>query len=1088
MKISGHSAPTGGVRLCIKYLLMTKIALLLLFAATFQSAARGYGQGNISLNLDKVELKQALKAIELQGFYRFVYKDQILPRNQKVSIQVQDAPLSEVLSNLLRNTALTYRQLNDQLVVISKSDEPAAAAAFYAVPVTGKILDNNGKPLSGVSVLEKGTNNGTSTNDEGSFSLTVAGPSSVLLVSFVGFESREITVGNQTTFNVQLQSSNQQMNEVVVVGYGSVQRRELTSAVTTVRSKDFLQGAVNSPLQLIEGKVAGVTISNPAAADPNRSTDVQVRGAASLTAGNGPLIVIDGMPGGDLRNVAQQDIESITVLKDASASAIYGSRGANGVILVQTKRGRAGKVVVSYDSFVEHDVVANKPDILSAEEFLARGRSTDRGARTAWYDELIRENNFGTNQFLTVSGGNENTLFRLSGNFRNKTAIDIASSRKEYGYRANFTQRALNGLLEFSGNLSQRVAGEEYTNYGAFQQAVKLNPTIPIMDPNNPTQWNTFQGFDTYNPVQDLLARENGADRNYSIADFNVRLNLRKNLYTELKLARQGQEMLRREYYTSQAAESVNGNGTRRGRARLESEQWKDYTLEWTGNYNTRIKQHDIKLMGGYSYQEFNNQAFWAENMNFPTDAFNWNNLDAGNYNNAQGRLGMDSRKSKEKTIAFLGRANYGFDDTYFLTGSLRYEGNTKFGANNKWGMFPAVSAAWRLSNLDAIKGIEAIDDLKLRASYGVTGRSGFNRYTSLARYTGFGQYPNDEGVWTRVYGPANNFNPDLQWEKAIAYNLGVDFSLFRNKLSGSIDAFIRKSSNLISNYGVPVGPYLHEQMTVNVGTTSSRGVELNLNWNAVQQKDFTYSTNLTASYIKAKLDSWSNERFQSEFTELASLPSPGNPGFAFRMEDNVELGSFYGYRYAGVNDEGQIQIWKNAEVGKEAIPSGEANANRDKTYIGHGAPHYELAWGNSLTYRNFDLSLFFRGRFDYQIMNLYQMYYGLQAEREVNLLKDAYDRNGHITTGTKVITDYFLEKGDYFKLDNLTLGWSPKVQSKVLSGMRFYGTVRNVFTITKYTGLDPTAVNIAGLEPGIGSLDVYPIARNFSFGAQVNF
>lgn len=1083
MKLFGTGYPRGRASVCIKYLLMTKFVLLLLFACTLQSFAKGYGQGTISLNLERVELKQAFKAIEAQGFYRFVYKDQVLPRNQKVSITVQEASLTEVLDNILRNTPLTYRQLNDKLVVISTGGVEAEVPE--AITITGRITDENGKALSGVSVQEKGTNNGTTTNDDGRYTLAVTSANSVLVVSFVGFENREVAVGNQTQVNVALRSANNQMNEVVVVGYGSVQKRELTSAVTTIRSKDFLQGAVNSPLQLIEGKVAGVVISNPAAADPNRATDVQVRGAASISAGNGPLIVIDGMPGGDLRNVAQQDIESITVLKDASAAAIYGSRGANGVILVQTKKGRAGKVSITYDSFIEHDRIANKPDMLSAEEFVSRGRDADRGARTNWYDALIRENNFGQNHFVTLSGGNESTIFRISGNYRNKTAIDIASSRREYGFRANFMQKALNGLLEFSGNLSQRTANEEYTNYGAFQQAVKLNPTIPIMDPTNPSRWNTLQGFDTYNPVQDLNTRENGADRNYSIADFNIRLNLRKNLYSELKLARQGQEMLRREYYNVLSAESINSN--RRGRARLASEKWTDYTLEWTGNYNTKINRHDFRVMGGYSYQEFNNQGFSAENMNFPSDAFGWNNLDAGSWNLEAGRLGMDSWRNKEKTIAFLGRFNYNFDDTYFLQGSLRYEGNTKFGANNKWGMFPALSAAWRVSNLDAIKSVDAIDDLKLRVSYGVTGRSGFPRYTSLARYTGYGRYLNDAGQWIQVYGPANNFNPDLRWEKAIAYNFGIDFSLFRSKLTGSIDLFNRISSDLISEY-LPVGPYLHERMVVNVGKTTSRGVELQLNWDAVKTRDFTYSTNITTSYIKAKLDSWSNDRFRSNYTELNWLPSPGNPGPAYRMEDGVELGSFYGYRYAGVNNEGKILIWKNGEVGKEAIvASTEGNFDRDRAYIGHGAPHFELAWGNSVGYKRFDLSLYFRGRFDYQILNLYQMYYGLQAEPNVNLLKDAYTRNGDITSG-KVIMDYFLEPGDYFKLDNLTLGWSPKVQAKWLNNLRFYGTMRNVFTITKYSGLDPTTVGVTGLTPGYGDLNVYPITRNFSFGAQVTF
>ncbi len=954
------------------------------------------------------------------------------------------------------------------------------------VRVTGKVTASNGEVLPGVTILLKNTQISTTTDQEGNFAINVPNARGTLVVSYVGYAEQEINVNNRAVINITLEQSQTSLNEVVVVGYGTVQKRELTSAVTTVRSKDFVPGAVNSPMQLIDGRVSGVTVSNPAAADPNRGTDVQIRGAASFAAGNSPLIIIDGMPGGDLRNLAQQDIESITVLKDAASAAIYGSRGANGVILVETKKGKAGRVVVTYDSYVEHDRVANKPDILSPEEFLAKNRDVDRGARTNWYDELIRENNFGQNHFLSVAGGSTNTIFRISGNYRTKEGIDIATDRKEYGFRGNFHQKAIDGFLEVMGNISYRIANEEYTNYGAFQQAVKLNPTIPIYDPNNPRKFNTLQGFDTYNPIQDLMARDNGADQTYSIVDFTFRLNLLKNLSTDLKVARQGRDMWRREYYTTEAAESINNS--RRGRARLQNEKWTDYTLEWTGNYATSIGAHDFKIVGGYSYQEFNNYGFWAENMNFPSEAFTYNNLDAGDWNRQDGRLGMDSWRSKEKTIAFLSRATYDFDDTYFLTASLRYEGNSKFGANNKWGLFPSVSAAWRISNLGAFSNIDAIDDLKLRFSYGVTGRSGFGRYTALARYTGYGRYLNDEGQWIQVYGPGNNYNPDLRWEKAIAYNLGLDFELFGRRLSGSLDAFLRKGSDLINDYNVPVPPYLHDRMFVNVGTQSNRGIELTLNYDVVRSKNFNYSTNIVASYAKSRMDEFSNESFIGDRRNLGSLPSPGNPGEAYRLEEGVEIGSFFGYRYAGVNDEGKILIWKDGVVGKEAIiASSEAVADRDKTYIGHGMPRYELAWGHNLQFNRFDLTAFFRGRFDYQIINLYQMYYGLQAEPNVNLLTDAYEKNGHITSG-KVITDYFLESGDYFKLDNITLGWSPNIKVNKINSLRLYATVKNVFTITNYSGLDPTTVGVTGLTPGYGDLNVYPIARNFTLGAQITF
>ncbi|PRY11667.1 TonB-linked SusC/RagA family outer membrane protein [Pontibacter ummariensis] len=990
------------------------------------------------------------------------------------------------------HAAGTHRWGASPAVTAAAESSLADFMTRFATPISGKVTDDKGMPLPGVTVVLKGTTIGAATGADGSYTLNLPDGQTdgTLVFSYIGYATKEVKIGNQAVIDVKLLTDAKALEEVVVVGYGTVEKKELTSAVTTVTSEDFQKGAFNSPLQMIEGKVAGVTVSNPASADPNNGASIQLRGASSLSSGNGPLIVIDGLPGGDLRNLAQQDIESISILRDAAAAAIYGSRGANGVVLVQTKRGKAGKVAVTYDGYVEHDQVAAKPDILSAEEFLERKRDTDLGARVNWYDELLREDNFGQNHSIAVSGGNENTVFRLSGQYRTKEGIDIASDRKEYGLRASFLQIALKGRLEVGGNISYRVADEEYTNYGAFQQAVKLNPTIPIMDPTNPGMYNTIRGYDTYNPVQDLLARENGADQEYSIVDVNAKLNILDNLSTEVKMARQGHDEYRREYYTSKAAESIHNE--RIGRARLENENWVDYVFEWLNNYNATIGKHDIRVLGGYSYQESNLNGFYAENANFPSDAFGYDNIDAGSWNrDEKGRLGMGSWRSKEKTIAFLGRLNYDFDDTYFLTGSFRYEGNTKFGVENKWGLFPAVSAAWRISNLPGLQGVEVINDLKLRASYGVTGRSGFNRYTAMQRYQGYGRYQNDEGEWIQVYGPGNNYNPGLRWEKAIAYNVGIDFALFGNKLSGSIDAFDRRSSDLISEYRVPVPPYLHERMFVNVGTTSSKGLEMALNWNPIATNDFNYVTSFTGSYTKAKLGSWSNDTYQANYIDLQNLPSPGNPGPAYRLEDNTELGAFYGYKYAGVDEDGNILVWKDGKEGTEKLRASgnniQANRDRDRTYIGNGAPRFEMGWSHSVKYKTFDLSVFFRGRFDYQILNLYQMYYGLQGEASTNLLKDAYDRNDHIKSG-KVITDYFLEDGDFVKLDNLTLGWSPRLGSDLISNLRIYGSVRNVFTITGYTGLDPASVGVIGLTPGYGDLNVYPTTRNFALGAQITF
>jgi len=1091
----------------------------------------GTDEGRQGAGQRKASLENVLNTMQTRYGISILYKSNLVEnKTVEAGFRMTDTP-DGTLQRLLAPHELTYKKNGQVYVIVDGKDRNGAAIrklenrkigdsgggdarmvgvsqllplaaslprpAAVEVTVTGTVRDDQGGVLPGVNVLLKGSTTGTTTGANGSYLITVPDGNGTLVFSFIGFTPQEVPINGRSVVDVALAPDVEALNEVVVVGYGSVQKRELTSAVTTVSSKDFVAGAFNNPLQQIEGKVPGLTISNTAAGDPNGNVTLQVRGASSLLAGgNAPLVVIDGMPGGDLRTLTQQDIESISVLRDAAASAIYGSRGANGVILVQTKRGKSGKVSITYDSFIDHDVVANRPDVLSAEEFLARGIDTDLGARTDWYDELIRKNNLGQNHLLAVGGGTENTNFRVSANYRNKTAIDIATERKEYGLRASFQQRALNNLLQLDGNVAYRFVDQEIpgldldnpqNNYGAFIQAVKLNPTIPVMDPNNPLRFNTLAGFDTYNPVQAMRTLSSGADITYSVVDVTARLNLLKNLSTEVKLGRQGRSRDYRYYNNSQSAYSVQTGRT--GEAGLGSTEQTTYIFEWLNHYNLNLDRHDITALAGYSYQQLGDRGFSAVNAGFPSDAFTYNNLGAGEYQNEEGRLGMGSFQSKEKVIAFLGRVNYGFDDTYFLTASLRYEGNTKFGANNKWGAFPAASAAWRISKLPFLAGSNTIDDLKLRVSYGVTGRSAFDRYTSLVRYEPYNRYQNDEGQWRRVYGPGNNYNPNLRWEKAIAYDLGVDFALFDNRVSGSIDAFIRKNSDLISSYQVPVPPYLHETMFVNVGTSSARGVEMALSWNAVNAGRFSYTTSMTASYAKARLDSWSNDQFKSSPRYLKSLPSPGNPGEAIRTTDGDELGSFYGYKYAGVDESGNILIWKNGQEGTERInATSEADRDRDRAYIGHGAPRYQAAWTNTLRYGSLDLSLLFQGRFDYDVLNLYQMYYGLQRERKINLLQDAYTRNGHIQSG-KVIMDYFLEKGDYVRLENITLGWNPKVPFiKELGSLRLYGTVRNVFTLTKYTGLDPAAIDVSGLTPGVGDLGVYPITRSFTLGAQITF
>ncbi|NEW85540.1 MAG: SusC/RagA family TonB-linked outer membrane protein, partial [Mariniphaga sp.] len=648
--------------------------------------------------------------------------------------------------------------------------------------ISGTVKDAKGLAIPGATIVVKGTTTGVNTSNDGIFSLKLPTDSKIIVISFVGMKSQEIEVGTKTTFTIVLLDETFGLDEVVVIGYGSLQKKELTSSITSVSSKDFLEGSANNAMQVINGKVAGLSVSSSAPSDPNAGVSLQIRGASSIKAGTGPLVVIDGVPGGDLSTIVQQDIESISVLKDASSAAIYGTRGANGVIIVTTKKGtrNADKISVVYDSYVSTMSVARKPEILTADEFLEKKRDADLGARTDWYSELIRKTPIENNQFLSVSSGTQNTSYRASVNYRKADGIDIASGREEYGVRINFSQKALDGKFEFIGNVANRYTKEKYTDYGAFNQAMQLNPTMPVYDPIDPNKYFLPYGYDTYNPVAKLNLDQNGAERKFLNADLTFKFNILNNLNTQIMIAQQTTDKDDNIFSPSTSAESRDAN--RRGRAERRYEKWNDRTFEWTTNYSLDIDEHKFKLLAGYSYQDFTNSGLWAKNFDFPSDALTYNALGEGLYLK-DGKADMNSWKGKNQLAAVFGRVNYSFNDLYLLSASLRYEGSSKFGTNNKFGLFPAVSAGWRISKMDFMKSATFVNDLKLRAGFGVAGREGFDRYTSPATYSGAGRYL-AEGAWLKVFGPANNPNPDLKWEKAINYNVGLDFTLFNSRLS----------------------------------------------------------------------------------------------------------------------------------------------------------------------------------------------------------------------------------------------------------------------------------------------------------------
>lgn len=971
--------------------------------------------------------------------------------------------------------------------------------------VTGIVKDEQGEPLTSVSVVLKGTTIGSMTDLDGRFSISAPSTKATLVVSYVGYQKQEIVLNGKAEFNIILKEDAQMLSGVVVVGYGTMDKKELTSAVSHISSKDFLNIGGVDPAMQIQGKVAGVSISNTESGNPNSGANIQVRGISSRSAGLGPLIVVDGIPGGNLHNINSNDIESIDILKDGAASAIYGTRGSNGVILVTTKRGTGdGKVRTEYSGYVSIDIAHKDLDILSADEFrkykVDSKMATDFGDNVDWMDEITRTG-FSQNHALTLSGGSQKSNYRLSVDVRDAKGIDIRSDRFDYGARLGFDHTTNSGLIKFSGNLTPRIIKRNNSNTDAFKQALNANPTMPVKNKDDVTgkSYTQFTGDGMWNPV-DKLKNER---------DYNEHKNLEWNLSAKVNLlpllAKDGysehglntsftvsQQFNDDHYYKflptySTLTESYDlGKLAGYGEAKQDYKKHREEMFEWLVNYSFEKNDHYLGVMGGYSYQQFMDYGFSAENKRFTSNSLTWDNLGDGAYMKEEGRNGMGSFRNSSKLISFFGRVTYDYKKRYLMTASLRYEGSSKFGINNKWGYFPAVSAGWRMSDEVFMKDIEWIDDLKLRGDLGVTGNQAFDSYISLATYGGFGDvYYN--GEYYKGWGANKNTNPDLKWEKGVNFNIGLDFSLF-GRLTGSLNYYNRKQQDLLGNYNVSVPPYLWNQMFVNVGTMRNTGFEIDLNVQAVKTNDFTYNVGFVGATQNNNFLNFSDQTFKGQDDyPVAWMEAPGSPGNIQRISKGERVGTFYTYRYAGVDDGGN---WLVYNKDNEVIPISEAKEH-DKAVTGNGLPKFTASLNNTFTYKNFDLSLYFRGAFGYDIFNVHDFYYGLQnVYGPYNVQKKAFTDNAHITKGQNLLTDYFMEKGDYVKLDVVTLGYTLSLKNKWLESIRLYGTVKNVFTITGFSGIDPAQYPVNGLTPSTfnGNKTYYPSTTQFLFGAQISF
>jgi TonB-linked SusC/RagA family outer membrane protein len=1106
--------PRRGVSGCItKTLLVVKLTFILLTVAALHVSAKGTSQ-TITFSGKEVSLEKVFKVIRQQTDYVVFFDYSALESITPITLDVKNIPLKDFLDQALRGQSLGY-YIKRKTIFITRL---TADARLYgrqlrsltpvdllpATTIRGIIKDEIGKPLAGANVTNKNTNISVATDTSGFFAIE-ATAGDVLIITFVGYQRIEYKITRAVVaspiLNITLEPSNASMDDVVViaVGYGTLNKKEVTSAITHLSSKDLLQVAGNGALNSMRGKVAGVSITNTAQADPNSTPNIQIRGVSSRNAGAGPLYVINGIPGGNIDNLNQNDIESIDVLKGGAASAIYGTRGGNGVIIITTKKG-VNQPNAFYEGYASIDMPTNQIKVLSRDEFLAHNRGVDYGGNTDWFDAVRRDVGSQHKHTLQFSGGNTKNNYIVSFDYRDAKGLDLRSTKREYGARLNLNHTSANNLYSVAVNIAPRYLNTNNASYGAFSQGITLNPTLPVMDSANPTKYNYINtGFSgAYNPVEELKTVLSGTEAKYLDWSASFRLNILKNLYTQVTLGEQTTDFFDFGFTPSYNTGAINGNAGRNsaGRDYKKSDQ---KTFEWIGHYSLDVKRHSFKLMGGYSYNYFNYSGVSADNQNFPSDVLTYNNLGTGVYNLSiptNGASGdftfrqVGTYKNDSKLIAFFGRLNYDLGKKYYLSASLRREGSSKFGFENKWGNFPAVSAGWIMSKEKFFPALSWLDELKLRVDYGETGNQDFGSYLSLDTYGGYGYY-SFNGTNYQVWGPSQNTNYDLRWEKAQNFNAGLDFELFNHKLTGSLNYYVRTNKDLLGDYSVPVPPNVQGTTYANVGTMKNSGLEIQLNGAAVSNKHFTWNISFAGATNDNKFVSFSNAIYRGKsFSDEVYLPSPGSPGSAQRLQEGKRIGGFFMLHAAGVDDTGRLLVY---DKDGKAIPGNLAKAD-DKQFVGNGLPKFTASLGNTVTWKNLDVSMFLRGAFGYDLFNTVAFYAGTPVTQSgANVLTTAYGSGKYAALTNPAtyssLSDYFLEKGNFVKIDNVTLGYNFKSPIKYVDGGRLYLTGRNLYTFTKFTTGDPESINVNGLTPGINAgLSYYPSTIQIIAGVQLKF
>lgn len=1048
---------------------------------------------NVSFSTNKVTLKSAFEKIEKASKYKIAYNSSQLNANRSVTLSKKSDDVFGILTQLLKGTNCTY-ELEGNYIIIKPQQKTQTSGK--KVKVRGVIKDETGEPIIGATVRVKGQSEGTVSDFDGNFTLDVT-DGNTLQISYIGYQTQEFAVGKQHHFSIVLEEDKKILNEVVVIGYGTQKKGDITSSVGSVKSEDFTAGAINDAGQLIQGKIAGLSVTNPSG-NPVGGTEISLRGNTTiLGASTNPLILIDGVPG-DFNTVAPEDIESIDVLKDGSAAAIYGSRGTNGVVLITTKKSKGNNInEVQYSGYLSLSTIAKKPDFCDADDYRQqikdglRDAAWDLGDNTNWIDAITRT---GLSHVHNISfkGGNAQTNYIFNVNYRNLQGIFKRSDKEEFQGRAEVNHSMFDDKLRFNFQLLGNQTGYTATSDGgsfntySWRQALIHNPTEPIKNADG--SWHENTGIFNYdNPVSRIYECDGEQKVSQTRFSSNITLTPIKELtfnalFSYDKINQEG-GYYETKKHISNVRDGMNGYASTGGSSTVTK------LVELTAQFHKNFGDHTIQALAGYSYQESTYSNQYERNYNFPTDLYSWHNIGVGQA--LKEGLGTEySYWLDTNLIGFFGRLNYNYKNRYLLMASVRHEAASQLAGTEKpWGTFPSVSLGWRITEENFMKNQKVFDDIKLRAGYGVTGSQPSQSFLGVP-LLGYGDYYLYNGQWIRALQPTQNSNDKLKWEEKHEYDIGADFSILNYRLNVSVDWYYRLIKGLLYDYSVPSPPNLYTTTRANVGEMSNNGLEIMVNAIPVQTKDFKWETTITFSTNSNKLKSLSNDLYQtsSDYFMTGWIEEP------IKTESHIvrighKVGDIYGFKVVDVDESGKwIYLDKN---GNRVNYDEFTHSFEDKQILGNGVPKWYLGFNNQFRYKNFDLAINMRGAFGFQIMNGMRMFYENRSRQDWNRLRSAYDKVfGKAVLNTlcsEEFNSYYVENGDYWKIDNITLGYSFSKINKWIKTLRLYASVNNAITITGYKGIDPE-VSTSGLAPSYDNRDSYPHTRAFTFGMNVTF